>query len=170
MCDGTVYGCGYNIDGRLGDGTTTTTSTLVAMTTDGTNPITNVSRLASSVYILTFYNNLPSGEVTITGTNQFGQTLSLTNTIADTDGIGSFSYQWYRNSTQSNSAGTSISDATSSTYILVAADVYKYIYAIISYTDNNCTVETITSSPTDKISISTLQRRISMQTYLSSLE
>ena len=37
-----------------------------------------------------------TGSVTITGTAEVGQTLSAGNTLADADGLGTISYQWYR--------------------------------------------------------------------------
>ena len=41
-------------------------------------------------------NNPPSGSVTITGTAQVGQTLTVANTLADADGLGTITYQWNR--------------------------------------------------------------------------
>jgi len=37
-----------------------------------------------------------TGSVTITGTAEVGQTLSAGNTLADADGLGVITYQWYR--------------------------------------------------------------------------
>jgi hypothetical protein len=55
MSDGYVYGCGYNYFGQLGNGTTTSSSLLTQMTVgDGTTPISNISRLMGSNYILSF--------------------------------------------------------------------------------------------------------------------
>ena len=62
-------------------------------------------------------NDPPTGSVTITGTATQGETLTAdASTVADTDGLGPFSYQWERDD-------TNISGATSSTYTLVQADV-----------------------------------------------
>ena len=41
-------------------------------------------------------NNPPSGSATITGTAQIGQTLTVANTLADADGLGTITYQWNR--------------------------------------------------------------------------
>ena len=41
-------------------------------------------------------NNPPSGSVTITGTAQIGQPLTVANTLADADGLGTITYQWKR--------------------------------------------------------------------------
>ena len=38
----------------------------------------------------------PTGIVTIYGTPQVGQTLTVSNDLADADGLGVISYQWYR--------------------------------------------------------------------------
>jgi len=86
-------------------------------------------------------NNLHTGTISITGTVQVGQTLSVTSTIADVDGLGTFVYQWKR-------AGTAISGATSSTYTLVAADVGNTITVTITYTDGKGYLETETSAST----------------------
>ena len=37
-----------------------------------------------------------TGSVTITGTAEVGQTLSAGNNLADADGLGAITYQWYR--------------------------------------------------------------------------
>jgi len=41
-------------------------------------------------------NNPPTGVVSITGTAQIGQTLTVANTLADADGLGAITYQWKR--------------------------------------------------------------------------
>ena len=38
----------------------------------------------------------PTGSVTITGTAEVGQTLTASNNLADADGLGTITYQWYR--------------------------------------------------------------------------
>ena len=38
----------------------------------------------------------PTGTVTISGTAEVGQTLSASNNLADADGLGTITYQWYR--------------------------------------------------------------------------
>jgi alpha-tubulin suppressor-like RCC1 family protein len=55
MSDGYVYGCGQNGSGQLGDGSTTSSSSLIQMTVgDGITPISEVSRLMDSEYILSY--------------------------------------------------------------------------------------------------------------------
>ena len=41
-------------------------------------------------------NDSPTGIVTISGTAEVGQTLSVSNTLSDPDGLGIITYQWYR--------------------------------------------------------------------------
>ena len=39
-------------------------------------------------------NNVPTGTVTISGTPTVGQTLTVSNSLADEDGLGTITYQW----------------------------------------------------------------------------
>jgi hypothetical protein len=95
-------------------------------------------------------NTLPTGSVTISGTPTQGQTLTVTNTLADLDGLGTISYQW-------SAGGLAISGATSSTYVLTQAEVGKAVTVIASYTDALSTAESKTSSATEAVvSIDTL--------------
>ena len=83
-------------------------------------------------------NDEPTGLVTISGTATEGQVLTASNTIADADGLGSFSYQWKRD-------GSVISGATASTYTLLQADVGAAIMVTASYIDGQGTAESVTS-------------------------
>jgi Ca2+-binding RTX toxin-like protein len=96
---------------------------------------------AIDVYVA---NTSPTGSVTISGTPTEDQTLTASNTLADGDGLGTFSYQWNRD-------GVEISGATSSTYTLVQADVGSAITATISYTDGYGYDESVTSTPTSTV-------------------
>ena len=87
-------------------------------------------------------NATPTGSVTIDGTVKQGQILTAnTSDVADGDGLGDFSYQWVRGSSD-------ISGATSSTYTLVAADVGETIKVEVSWTDDGGTAESLTSDAT----------------------
>jgi len=86
-------------------------------------------------------NTLHTGTVSISGTAESGKVLSVTSTIADVDGLGTFAYQWKR-------SGSAISGATSSTYTLVSADVGNTITVTITYTDGKGFAETETSAAT----------------------
>jgi len=90
-----------------------------------------------------------------------GGTSSLSVTAAG--GTPSLTYQWFSNTSLSNSGGTSISGATSSTYLPSSAIAGTYYYyCVISASGNGCTSATsnavtvtvlvapsITSQPTD---------------------
>ncbi|MCP5143387.1 MAG: hypothetical protein H6978_01030 [Gammaproteobacteria bacterium] len=74
-------------------------------------------------------NDTPTGLPVITGTTTEDQTLTAdTSGIADVDGLGSFSYQWYRD-------GGAIGGATASTFVLGDTDVGKTITVTVSYQD-----------------------------------
>ena len=45
---------------------------------------------------LTNANDPVTGAVAISGTPVVGQTLTASNTLADADGLGAITYQWYR--------------------------------------------------------------------------
>lgn len=86
-----------------------------------------------------------TGNVTITGTAQVGQTLT-----ANTDslgGTGDISYQWKRGNS-STAAGTDITDAVTNTYTLVTADEGKYITVTVTRAGNSGSV---TSGPTNAV-------------------
>jgi hypothetical protein len=100
------------------------------------------SMLSSATAAVVNVNDLPSGAVTIGGTPTQGQTLSAnTSALADLDGLGTFSYQWY-------AGGTAITGATGSTRILTLAEVGKAITVKASYTDGHGTAESVTSAAT----------------------
>ena len=93
-------------------------------------------------------NNPATGQPTISGTAQVGETLSAgTSGIADTDGLNnvSFSYQWIRNDGNSD---TDITSETESTYILVADDEGKTIKVRVTFTDDAGDGESLTSTAT----------------------
>ena len=91
-------------------------------------------------------NDAPTGSLIIVGTTAQDSVLTAnTSSIADQDGLGDFSFQWYR-------GGEAISGATSSTYTLGTDDVGKTIKVLGTYTDGAGAVETITSAQTSLIS------------------
>ena len=89
-------------------------------------------------------NDAPTGSVVITGTAAEDQTLEATNTLADEDGLGEISYQW-------SADGEAISGATSATYTLTQSEVGKKITVTASYTDEQGTAESVTSSETEAV-------------------
>ena len=94
-------------------------------------------------------NTPATGQPTITGTAQVGETLTVdTSGIGDDDGLpaeSEFDYQWIRND---GSTDANIGGATDSTYVLLAADVGKFIKVRVTFTDKNDYTETLTSEPT----------------------
>ena len=100
------------------------------------------SVLSTATAAVTNVNDLPSGAVTISGTATQGQTLTaVTSALADPDGLGAFSYQWY-------AGGTVITGATGITRVLTLAEVGKVITVKASYTDGHGTLENVISSAT----------------------
>ena len=94
-------------------------------------------------------NGAPIGDVTITGTATQGQTLTVSNTLADVDGIptsgdGAIKYQW-------KAGGTVINGASASTYILTQADVGKDITVTASYVDLFGQAESVSSAATSAV-------------------
>jgi gliding motility-associated-like protein len=76
-------------------------------------------------------------------------------TVSATGGIGALSYQWFSNTSNSNSGGTIVLNATNSSYTPpVNAIGVKYYYCVISQTGLNCAVNsavatiTVNSAPT----------------------
>ena len=64
---------------------------LVVRVSDGTADVNQTVTVS-----VTNVNESPSGSVTIAGTPQVGQILTVSNTLADPDGLGAITYQWYR--------------------------------------------------------------------------
>ncbi len=74
-----------------------------------------------------------------------------TDGIMDDDGLGTFSYQWFRAEDilpSSVEAATAISGATSKTYVLTDADDSNVLLVRISFTDVLGNSESVTSEPT----------------------
>ena len=87
-------------------------------------------------------NSPASGQPTISGTAQVGETLTAdTSGISDSDGMtnATFSYQWLADDAD-------ISGATGSTYTLVAVDAGKAIKVRVSFTDDAGNNETRSSA------------------------
>ena len=88
-----------------------------------------------SITVTAAANNPATGLPAISGNAVEGQTLTCdTSGIADADGLGAFSYQWYR-------GVAVISGATASTYTLVNGDVGSAIHVDVSFTDGQSNSE-----------------------------
>jgi len=89
-------------------------------------------------------NDLPTGSVTISGETKVGQTLTVTNNLADLDGLGLISLQWFAN-------GTEIAGATGTTFKPTRAEIGKTLTVLASYTDGQGTDEAVASAATAPI-------------------
>ncbi|SFG42837.1 putative Ig domain-containing protein, partial [Neptunomonas qingdaonensis] len=90
--------------------------------------------------VITNSNDAPTGSVTINtdGTPAENETLSVTNALADDDGLGAITYHWQRNGSDIGSTG--------SNYTLVDADVGQTITVEARYTDARGTNEAVLSN------------------------
>ena len=95
----------------------------------------------TTLVFITSLNDSPSGNVTISGTAEEGETLTASNTLADADGLGTIGYQW-------RADGTDIAGATTATLLLDQAQVGKAITVVASYTDGGGTGESVASEAT----------------------
>jgi hypothetical protein len=84
-------------------------------------------------------NNQPTGKITIVGTGEINKNLTITNTLADLDVLGPFSYQWLLD-------GVAISGATLDNYTPTDITMIdKLISVKVSYTDGAKFEESVTS-------------------------
>ena len=138
---------GSDIDGATGSSHTLTTSQqgqTIQVRVSFTDDRNNAEALTSGATgaVAAAVNRTATGLPTIGGTAQVGETLTAsTSDIADQDGLdnATFSYQWLADD-------SAITDATGSTYTLVAADQGKTIKVRVSFTDNADNEETLTSA------------------------
>ena len=92
-------------------------------------------------------NTPASGEPTISGTVQVGETLTAyTSNISDADGLdnATFSYQWLADDVE-------ITGAANATHTLADADKGKAIRVRVSFTDDAGNDEALTSAATDPV-------------------
>ncbi len=105
-------------------------------------------RLHRAIEDETAVNSPATGQPTISGTVQVGETLTAdTSGIEDADGLDDavFGYQWLANAID-------ISGATGSTYTLADADEGKAVTVQVSFTDDGGNDETLTSAATAAVS------------------
>ena len=114
----------------------------VSFTDDRDNEETLTS--AATVAVTAAANRGATGQPTISGTPQVGQTLTAdTANIADEDGLDdvSYGYQWV-------SGGTDIDGATGSSYELTSSEQGQTIQVRVTFTDDRDNEETLTSAAT----------------------
>ncbi len=119
----------------------------VSFTDDLGNETTLTSAATNAVEAAAQLDSPATGQPTISGTVQVGETLTAdTSGIADDDGLinATFSYQWLADDAD-------IAGATASTYPLVAADEGKTIKVEVSFTDDLGNETTLTSAATNAV-------------------
>ncbi|MBF0185243.1 MAG: FG-GAP repeat protein, partial [Magnetococcales bacterium] len=110
----------------------------------------NESVTSAVTAVVANVNDLPSGTVTITGSATQGVALSISNTLADVDGLGSLSYQWQL-SADGISGWSNVSAATSATFTPTLAQLGSYLRVTVSYTDLLGSAESVSSNPTGAV-------------------
>ena len=113
---------------------------VTAIYTDGQGAVESVSSPATAA--VTNINDMPTGAVTIDNlTPAEDDELTVANTLADEDGLGTIVYQWHRD-------GVDVPGATAIGYILQQIDVGAVISVTASYTDGYGAEERVTASAT----------------------
>jgi hypothetical protein len=91
-------------------------------------------------------SNVPvAGSLSITGTPEIGEVLTLVNTLTDEDGLGPITYAWFAGNLR-------IANATSETLTLAREHLGKAISVQASYTDLQGNAELATSARTAVVS------------------
>lgn len=96
--------------------------------------------LTAVVPVVIDINDAPTGDVTISGVAIVGETLTVSNTLADADGLGSIVYTWKDGNGNILGIGPSL--------VLAPEYVDKTIVVTASYTDGLGKVETVSSTAT----------------------
>ena len=143
---------GSDIEGAIGSTYTLTYSeqgqtiqVQVSFTDDANNEETLTSQ--ATVAVAAAPNREATGQPTISGTPQVGQTLTAdTANIADEDGLTNptFAYQW-------RGGGLTIIGATDSTYTLTASDQGKTITVRVRFIDDRNSIESRISNATTAV-------------------
>ena len=122
------------------------------------------SIMATQYVNIILLNELPTGEVSISGNAQQGQVLMASHTLVDREGFSSIGYQWFAD-------GRAITNATSPILTLTQEEVDKVITVRASYTDGAGNLESKTSTGTALISnINDAPQRTVTLSLLASLE
>ena len=133
---------------NVGDGTVTYepnanfsgSDTFTYIASDGTEQ----SELTTVTVTVDAVNDPTTGSVTISGDAKTGQVLTASNTLADDDGLGTVTYQWYKD-------GTEVSDAVNATYTLSDSDIGGVFTVTASHTDDGGTTESADSDATGAV-------------------
>jgi subtilisin family serine protease len=91
-------------------------------------------------------NDTPTGSITIIGEPNIGQQLSVSSSLVDLDGLGTFSYQWM-------AAGVAIPGATKTTYAVLGENIGRPISLVVSYIDGFGMRESVLSTNSKVITV-----------------
>ncbi len=112
---------------------------------DGQGNPESVSSLPSAPVAVAPVNSPASGLPVILGIAEEGQSLSVdTLPVTDADGLGTFSYQWFRN-------GAPIPGETAPVFSVTAVDVGSSLSVGVSFVDGGGTFESLISVPTPTV-------------------
>ena len=100
-----------------------------------------LSVTGSTIVAITPVNDPPAGTVQVLGAAMPGRVLVASDTLADPDGLGSITYNWY-------AGGSNTLLATGIYYTPTGADVGQTITVVASYVDAMGTAERVTSLAT----------------------
>jgi methionine-rich copper-binding protein CopC len=137
-----------NIDGATASAITLTQAQVgrqvkvVVTYIDGYGTAESMASSASAA--VTNANDLPTGLVTVTGIAAQGQTLTVSNSLVDADGLGVITYVWQW---LDGSFWTNISGANGSAFTLAGTQAGQLVRAVASYTDGHGALETVPSAP-----------------------
>ena len=106
---------------------------------------------ATQTIAIAAVNDAPVGTVSISDTTPTeAQQLVASNLFTDADGLVNavYTYQWQQSDIGGGSTFTNIVGATNSIFTPTQAQVNRQLRVVLSYTDDQGTVETLTSVPT----------------------
>ena len=130
----------------------------VTFTDDADNQETLTS--AATVEVAAKPNTAPTGQPTVGGTPQVGETLTAdTAGITDADGLTNVSYEY-----QWSAGGTDIPGATGASFTLTASEEGKTIQVRVTFTDDADNAETLTSVATDAVAAKPVPLTVSLKT------
>ena len=90
-------------------------------------------------------NVAPTGSIVISGELIEGQTLTINNTLEDSNGLGAFTYQWFKGNTE-------IEGSTQNSITLSSNEIDFTISVQVSYVDGDGYNESIMSQATEQVS------------------
>ncbi len=125
---------------RAWDQTSGTVGSKADASTHGGSTAFSSNSSEVSIFLSDVNDNV-TGTVTIEGAAEIGNTLRISNNLADVDGLGTFTYIWKANDAV-------IDGATKSTFLVPESLVNKTITVTIEYTDKGGTKESMTSKAT----------------------